>query len=125
MQLIDLVETAESTADTRSRLKKRAVISERLKQAATKNEVALIVHYLAGSLPQGRFGLGPAMVRKVAGHTAAATPSLSLKNVDGAFQEIAQISGKGSQQTRRRMLQGVIRSGDESRATLPHSADLG
>ncbi len=67
MQLSRLVEVSRDVAGTRSRLRKRAYLSECLREART-DEVALIVDYLTGTLPQGRVGLGPAILRELEKH---------------------------------------------------------
>ena len=99
MQLIELVNVSAQVSATRSRLKKRALLCGALR-AAGPNEVRLVVDYLSGILPQGRIGLGPAIVRKAFGAEAAADPGLSLSDVDVVLADIAGIRGKGSQQAR-------------------------
>jgi DNA ligase-1 len=103
MRLYELVTTSAEVAGTRSRLRKRAFLSECLRAAAV-HEVALVVDYLTGNLPQGRIGLGPAIVRDLAGGEPAATPTLSLDRVNDTFEAIAGTQGKGSQAARRDLL---------------------
>ncbi len=103
MQLVDLVNVSNNVAATRSRLKKREYLSSCLR-AAEPEEVGLVVNYLGGALPQGRIGLGPAIVRDLLPEPVASEASLSLAEVDNAFTEVAEISGKGSQQRRRDLL---------------------
>ncbi len=100
MQLEALVHVSNQVAATRSRLKKRALLAECLRRAG-RDEIALVVNYLSGTLPQGRIGLGPALVRELAAEPVAAASSLTLAEVDATFGRFAEISGKGSQQTRR------------------------
>ena len=100
MQLIELVTTSDNVAATRSRLKKRAFLGDCLR-ASSPDEISLVVNYLAGTLPQGRIGLGPAIVRDLMNEPVAGEPSLSLRDVNSAFDAIAGISGKGAQQRRR------------------------
>ncbi len=111
LNLYDLVTTSAKVANTRSRLKKRAFLSECLREAAA-NETALVVDYLSGNLPQGRIGLGPAIVRDLASIEPADTPTLSLKQVNESFHSITQMRGKGSQAARREALGALF-----SRAT--------
>ena len=103
MKLTDLVHTSTAVARTRSRLKKRAHLSELLR-SSPPDQVAVVVNYLSGTLPQGKIGLGPAIVRRVAGQSTASSASLSLYEVDATFTDIAAAAGKGSQQRRRDML---------------------
>ncbi len=103
MQLVDLVNCSLNVAATRSRLKKRAFLADCLR-AAFPDEVALAVHYLGGTLPQGRIGLGPAILRDLGQDPPADRASLSLRDTDADFARIAAMSGKGSQQQRREAL---------------------
>ena len=103
MRLAHLVNVSRQVAGTRSRLKKRAYLSECLREATTE-EVALIVHYLTGNLPQGRIGLGPAMIKDLAEVGTAKDATLTVDEVDSTFQRIAETGGKGSQQQRRDQL---------------------
>ncbi|MEX2497117.1 MAG: ATP-dependent DNA ligase [Woeseia sp.] len=107
MQLSDLVDVSRRVGATRSRLQKRAALSGCLRQAAPA-EVGLVVNYLTGRLPQGRIGLGPAILRRLAGGEAASTPTLSLIDVDAAFERITATLGKGSQSARREQLAGLF-----------------
>ncbi|MGR8919438.1 MAG: ATP-dependent DNA ligase, partial [Gammaproteobacteria bacterium] len=69
-------------------------------RAAGPDELALVVDYLAGRLPQGRIGLGPAVFRALDAGAAAPAPSLEIGDVDRALGEIAAIAGAGSKQAR-------------------------
>ncbi|MDJ0928479.1 MAG: ATP-dependent DNA ligase [Gammaproteobacteria bacterium] len=118
MQLQILTDTSSKVAATRSRLEKRAALSACLGQADA-DEVRLIVHYLSGSLPQGRIGLGPAILRELTDKDTAADPTLSLRDVDQTFDRIAATRGAGSQTARRELLGRLF-----SRATDPERAFL-
>ena len=100
MKLETLVNASRNVAATRSRLEKRDTIAALLRSAAPA-EVSLIVSYLGGTLPQGRIGLGPAIVRELAGEPVANDATLALADIDDTFTRIAGISGRGSQQARR------------------------
>jgi len=113
MQLSELARVSNLVAATRSRLEKRSLLSRCLRQAAPA-EVALVVDYLTGRLPQGRIGLGPAILRWLASAEAASTPTLSLAEVDAAFARIGATRGKGSQEARREQLAALF-----ARATAP------
>jgi DNA ligase-1 len=109
MQLLDLVNCSADVAATRSRLKKRARLAACLK-SAVPGEIGLAVSYLGGTLPQGRIGLGPAMLRELGEEPAAATASLSLRDVDETFGRLAAVSGKGAKQHRQDELGRLFRS---------------
>ena len=99
MKLNRLVATSHAVAGTRSRLKKRDLLRDILR-AATPGELLLVVDYLAGNLPQGKIGLGPALFRELDAGGAAGAGSLELVDVHRAFDDLARIRGAGSKQAR-------------------------
>lgn len=107
MRLHDLAVVSRDVASTRSRLRKRAILSDCLRRAGAA-EAGLAVFYLIGTLPQGRIGLGPAVLRRVAGGEAAPEPALSLAATHRAFDEIAAMAGAGSQAARRERLGALL-----------------
>ncbi len=106
MRLIDLVHTSKRVARTRSRLEKIGCIAELL-QALGEDEVVPAVSWLAGSLHTGRIGLGPAALRRARPDAAAAEPSLDVRAVARRFEQIAGVSGPGSNRERGRLLAEV------------------
>jgi DNA ligase-1 len=107
MELQALVNASRKVAATRSRLEKRATLGECLRRAGP-GDVAVAVAYLGGALPQGRIGLGPAMLRQLAQTEPAADAALSLAETDRAFAEIASLHGPGSQAARRERLRDLF-----------------
>jgi len=99
LKLTKLSDLSAAIAATRSRLKKRALLAACLREAPPL-QVALAVSYIAGQLPQGRIGLGPAIVRHVARQPAADRATLTLAEVDRAFSDVAATTGQGSKQAR-------------------------
>lgn len=111
MLFAKLAETSNAVAATRSRLEKIELLRGCLAGLAM-DEIETGVGYLAGNLRQGRIGLGPAIIRDMLGTAAANEATLDIGDVDGAFEEIAGISGKGSGAERKRKLHELF-----SRAT--------
>ncbi len=107
MQLSDLVHVSAAVTATRSRLKKRRLLSDCLRKAGG-GEIGRVVNYLCGTLPQGRIGLGPAMIRGLLAEPVASGPSLSLAEVDQTFGRIAGLAGAGSQRARRDALGALL-----------------
>jgi DNA ligase-1 len=103
MLLWELVRTSREVAGTRSRTEKTARLAELLGRLEPA-EAEVAVAYLSGQLRQRRTGLGPAAVAGVRDSSPAGEPSLSLADVDLAFDRIASASGPGSAATRRREL---------------------
>lgn len=99
MQLETLVNASAAVAATRSRLKKRAILAECLGGAST-DDLRIAVSYLSGTLPQGKIGVGYALLRELRDAAITETATLALADVDLAFDELAAISGKGSKQRR-------------------------
>lgn len=109
MQFAELVAASREAAATRSRLKKRAALSACLRQAPSER-LHIVVDYLTGHLPQGKIGLGPALLKQIAADNAAAHPALTIEQVDEAFDALAGIKGAGSQTRRRERLQQLFDS---------------
>ncbi|MET0966909.1 MAG: ATP-dependent DNA ligase [Nakamurella sp.] len=119
MLFIELADASAAVAATRSRLAKRALIAAAIRAAgpaapdpaagivgdaadaldagptaAEPAEIALVVTYLSGSLRQRRTGVGWASLTSIP--PPAEEPTLTVRQVDSAFEEIAAIGGQGS-----------------------------
>jgi DNA ligase-1 len=68
------------------------------------DEIVPAIGLLAGSLRQGRIGLGPSLIRGAAASTHASEPTLSVLDVDRAFDRLAVLSGAGSAGARKAAL---------------------
>ncbi|MEM9533928.1 MAG: ATP-dependent DNA ligase, partial [Pseudomonadota bacterium] len=101
MPLAALVACSAAVAATRSRLKKREHLAACLREA-TAAEISQVVHYLSGSLPQGRIGLGPALLRGLS--AGSNQPQVSLVDLDNTFATLAGTTGAGSKQRRQSLL---------------------
>lgn len=98
MQLATIVSTHAEIARLRSRNAKIERLAACLQQL-NRQTAAIGVPYLCGQLPQGRIGLGPAVVARVQPPGAQAT-SLSLVETDARFDQLGAISGPGSSAAR-------------------------
>ncbi len=110
MLLAAVVETSRRISETAKRLEKVDLLARLLRQLHPE-EIETVVGFLAGSIRQGRIGIGYAALRD-AGGAAAAAASLEVAEVDGTFQSIVATSGSGSQRRRLELLHQVL-----SRAT--------
>ena len=117
MLLAELVSTSEAVASTRSRLAKVEAIAACLRQAK-HDEISIVVSYLSGELRQRRTGIGWAALRDAP--SPAASPTLEVAEVDGAFARLASASGAGSVAARRDELSSLL-----SRATRDEQRFLG
>ena len=105
MLLAELVATSAAVAATRSRLTKVATLAQAL-TAAAPDEVEIVAAYLAGSLRQRRTGVGWRSARATV--AAAADPSLTVIEVDAAFEHLSTLAGTGSQLERKRQLDDLM-----------------
>jgi DNA ligase-1 len=103
--LADLVGASRAVAATRARNAKLELLA-RYVAPLDADAAALAVSYLSGGIPQGKIGVGYAMAygaREEA--TPAATPSLTLEDVDATFAAIASTAaGSGSTRARKERL---------------------
>jgi len=111
MLLADLAAASDAVAATPARSTKIAILAG-LVGRADPTEAALVVGYLSGDLRQRRTGIGPAALRDLP--APAATATLSLAEVDAAFEVAAGLSGSGSAAARRGLLVDLM-----ARATAP------
>src|SRR5919199_5875510 len=104
--LAEVVETSEAVASTSARGQKIERLAACLRRLEPSTEAAIGVAYLSGQLRQRQVGVGYASLRDAP--PAAATPSLSLVEVDASLEAIGQQAGKASQAERRRLLNSLL-----------------
>ena len=101
MLLADVARTSAAVAATSARNRKVDLLADLLR-AARPDEVAVVVAYLSGELPQRRTGVGH---RSLAGlPPPAAEETVETLEVDATFDRIAACAGPGSTGERRRLL---------------------
>src|SRR5438874_11797072 len=105
MLLREVAEASQDVGATSSRLAKTERIATLLR-SADPAEVAIVVSWLAGELPQRQIGVGWAALRAIA--SPATTSSLDLLGVDATFSEIGALSGAGSQAKRAAALDALF-----------------
>ncbi len=100
MLLADVVATSAGVASTRSRKAKTAAFAELFARVTSSSaeEIETVTSYLAGSLRQRRTGLGWRSMQSLP--DPAEEPSLTVLEVHEAFEQIAALSGAGSQGAR-------------------------
>jgi ATP-dependent DNA ligase I len=104
----DLVAVSQRVGATSARLAKIRELAAHLR-AVEPGEIDTAVHYLSGEMPQGRFGLGYAALRK-AGETSgfAVAAGLTIADVDRSLADVAAIRGSGSATRRAQALQDLF-----------------
>jgi DNA ligase 1 len=95
MKLNTLAEISSALAATRSRIAKIKLLSEYLRELEPE-ERTIGVAWLAGILPGGRLGLGPAAVHALRGVAPAQEPTLTLTDTHQQLENLKDIKGKGS-----------------------------
>ncbi len=119
MRLAEIAAASSAVGQTASRLEKVALLAECLRRAPP-SEVAVAAAWLAGDLPQGRLGVGWALLQQArAGGAPAAEASLEVGEVDAALSRIAGAAGPGSASERRLLLADLL-----GRATDPEQEFL-
>ena len=94
----DLASVSAAVGETRARKRKAELLGDALRKLAPE-EVEAGVAFLSGELRQRRTGVGWAALRDVP--SPAAEPTLTVGEVDAAFERLAALSGPGSQVARR------------------------
>ena len=107
MQLTSLVETSRRVGEAGGRLEKIRLLAGLL-SATPPDEIEIATAFLCGSIRQDRLGLGWASLRGAYGDAAADAATLSLAEVDAAFDRIAATGGKGSAQEKQRLLRELL-----------------
>jgi DNA ligase-1 len=103
--LRDVATASADVAATSSRLAKTERIAALLR-AADADDVAVIVSWLAGELPQRQIGVGWASLRSLP--AGAEVASLTVADVDARFTAIGATSGAGSQARRAEQLAALF-----------------
>ena len=116
MLFADLATTSEAVRETRSRKRKAELLGAALRELGP-GEIEPGVAFLSGELRQRRTGVGWATLRDVA--SPAGQPSLSVDEVDQAFERISALAGPGSQGARREAVAALF-----ARATPAEQAFL-
>ncbi len=109
MRFADLVATSDAVAATRSRTAKITALAAAIAQLDVAEREAGVA-LLTGEPRQGRFGIGWRTLEVDV--AAAATPSLTVGDVDAAIDALAACAGAGSNAERARLLTALL-----SRAT--------
>ncbi|MHC9293042.1 ATP-dependent DNA ligase [Mycobacterium sp. LTG2003] len=117
-----LAEVAAASADvaaTSARLAKIGRIATLLTRVADDGDarlVAVAVSWLSGELPQRQIGVGWAALRSLP--APAATPTLTVADVDSRLSEIGGVSGKGSQARRAELVRDLFSTATDAEQTF-------
>ncbi|QNS02531.1 ATP-dependent DNA ligase [Streptomyces xanthii] len=110
MLLARLAQVSQEVAAASARSRKIELLAE-LFRDTHPDDVAIVIPYLAGRLPQGRLGIGwRVLSRRV---EPAAEPRLTVQDVDAALTVIGDVSGAGSQAERTRLVGELLGAATE------------
>ena len=118
MRLAAIVDTSAQVAGTRSRMAKIALLAGALAQVDAP--LRILVPWFAGELRQGRIGVGYASVYALRTLPPAEGATLTIAEVDEAFDVLKAQSGAGSAARRTELLRALF-----ARATAPEASFLG
>jgi DNA ligase-1 len=104
--LAELVRASSEVAGTPSRLSKTRTLAGFLRRLEP-DEVEIAIPYLSGDIRQGRLAVGFAALQ-AARTTPASAPTLGLRDVDRAFDELKKVKGKGAAAQREMLLKSVF-----------------
>ncbi len=107
MQLAELAAASNELASTASRLGKVALLRDALVKLEPAEREAGVA-WLAGTLPGGRIGLGPAAVRELRDVPPAAVPTLTVGTAAERIERLRTVAGQGSAGRRREALRELF-----------------
>jgi DNA ligase 1 len=103
--LADVVRASSEVARTSSRLAKIQALAACMKRLEP-DEVEVAIPFLSGEVRQGKLTIGYALLRSA--RPSAASPSLTLAEVDAAFEGLKAVKGKGAAQRREALLTSLF-----------------
>ena len=107
MQLHEVVETSRRVGEVAGRLAKIGHLADCLAHCGP-DEAASAVALLSGTPRQGRIGIGYAALRAARGEPPAAEASITLRELEGALDELKAVKGKGASGERARLLRALF-----------------
>jgi DNA ligase 1 len=114
--LADVVATTEAVVATRARSAKVAALAGLLARLRG-DELPVVVAFLSAAPRQGRIGVGWRTVAAVDA-APAPEPSLTVLDLDRTLDELARLSGPGSQKARSELLHAVLGRATEGEQDL-------
>ncbi|MEM1023663.1 MAG: ATP-dependent DNA ligase [Myxococcota bacterium] len=105
MKLLELARVSKASSETRSRKDKIQYLAGVLR--GRPKDVGLAASWLAGVLPGGKLGVGPATLRAL-NPTPAPEASLDVQEVEAAHVKLRELSGSGSARARKAGLHQLL-----------------
>jgi DNA ligase-1 len=108
MRLGELVATSRAVGATTGRLEKIGHLADLLGRVPAL-EIEIVIAYLSGSVPQGRMGVGRAVLSATRDVPPSIESTLEIADVDRGFERVAAASGSGSTSARSELLRDLFR----------------
>lgn len=105
MLLARVADVSRDVATTSARSRKIALLAE-LFADTRPEQVALVISYLSGRVPQGRIGIGWSVLKERP--EPAETAALTVPETDAALTALAGLQGAGSQNERKRLVRDLM-----------------
>ncbi|MCV7279837.1 ATP-dependent DNA ligase [Mycolicibacterium flavescens] len=119
MQLLDVATASADVGASSSRLAKTARIADLLRRAAADgdaDQIAVVVSWLSGELPQRQIGVGWAALRSLP--PPASDAALTVSEVHARFTEIGQVAGEGSKARRAELVAALFGAATDTEQTF-------
>ena len=113
MELKRLVESVSAVRATSKKTEKTQLLASLLKQAQGR-DIEFVAHYLVGTLPQGKIGVGWRLIESASKDVPVIESSLTLSKVDEVLEGIAVDTGTGSTARRIHALRGLFEGTDRA-----------
>jgi DNA ligase-1 len=108
MHLAELVATSRAVRETSGRLRKIELLASLLERLPPNEEINIAIAFLSGALSQGRIGIGGAALMNARSTPASGAATLHLRDVNARFEQLAAVSGAGSNDVRAEMLRELL-----------------
>jgi DNA ligase-1 len=119
VKLAAVAETSRRVAEAKGRRDKVGLLATLL-SGTPHDEIEIAAAYLSGAVRQEKLGLGWATIQSAMPGTAAESASVELAEVNAVLDQISRTSGKGSAETKQRLLRDLL-----SRLTAEEQRFLG
>jgi DNA ligase-1 len=103
----EVATASESLRSTASKKEKVAIISELLGRSQGR-ETYLLAHYLVGSVPSGKLGIGWKTIRNAIEELGPSGRSVEIHEVQQYLQDLSGMKGAGSTQQKTRVLRALF-----------------
>lgn len=118
MKFETLVGASEKIRATAKKKEKVSIIAELLRQLRGR-EIFLAAHYLSGSLPSGKLGIGWRTVQDATKELRPSPDSIHLPDIQAYLDDLARSKGPGSSELKKQILRELfLKAGEKGKSFL-------